>query len=60
MINKKNLSEQDICTKIIMPAILQSGWNLHTQVLEQVSFTVGKIYVRGKLTARGERKRATF
>lgn len=60
MIEKKNLSEQDICSKFVLPAILQAGWNLHTQVLEQVSFTDGKIYVRGKLTARGERKRADF
>ncbi len=28
--------------------------------MEQVSFTDGKIYVRGKLTARGERKRADY
>jgi len=60
MIDKKSFSERDICTKFITPAIEQAGWNKQTQVLEEVSFTDGKIYVRGKLTARGERKRADY
>lgn len=58
MIDKKKLSEQDICSKYVIPAIIRSGWDGLTQVFEQVSFTDGRIYVRGKLTARGERKRA--
>ena len=60
MIDKKSLSERDICSKFITPALQQAGWNIQTQVLEEVSFTDGKIYVRGKLTARGERKRADY
>jgi type I restriction enzyme R subunit len=60
MIDKKTLSEQDICTKFITPAIEKSGWDKLTQLLEEVSFTDGKIYVRGKLTARGARKRADY
>lgn len=60
MIEKKSLSERDICSKYITPAIQNAGWNIQTQVLEEVSFTDGKIYVRGKLTARGERKRADY
>jgi type I restriction enzyme R subunit len=60
MIDKKSLSERDICTKFITPAIEKSGWNTLTQLLEEVSFTDGKIYVRGKLTARGEKKRADY
>ncbi len=56
MIDKKKLSERDICTKFITPAIQSAGWDIHKQVLEEVFFTDGKIYVRGKLTARGERK----
>ncbi|MEI7423749.1 MAG: DEAD/DEAH box helicase family protein [Prolixibacteraceae bacterium] len=60
MIDKKSLSERDICTKFITPAIEKSGWNRLTQFLEEVSFTDGKIYVRGKLTARGEKKRADY
>ena len=60
MIDKKSLSERDICTKFITPAIKKAGWNTLTQLLEEVSFTDGKIYVRGKLTARGARKRADY
>jgi len=58
--NKKSLSERDICTKFITPAIQKAGWDTHKQILEEVSFTDGKIYVRGKLTARGTRKRADY
>jgi len=60
MIDKKTLSERDICTKFITPAVEKSGWNTRTQLLEEVSFTDGKIYVRGKLTARGNKKRADY
>lgn len=60
MINKKTLSERDICTKFITPAVENAGWNKLTQLLEEVSFTDGKIYVRGKLTARGKQKRADY
>lgn len=58
--DKKSLSERDICTKFITPAIEHAGWNKNTQFLEEVTFTDGKIYVRGKLTARGTRKRADY
>ena len=58
--DKKLLSERDICTKCITPSIVKAGWDIDTQVLEEVSFTDGKIYVRGRLTARGTRKRADY
>ncbi len=58
--DKKSLSERDICTKYITPAIETAGWDKHNQLLEEVSFTDGKIYVRGKLTARGAKKRADY
>ncbi|HEX8265962.1 MAG TPA: DEAD/DEAH box helicase family protein [Pyrinomonadaceae bacterium] len=60
MIDKKSLSERDICTKYITPAIEKAGWNRFTQFLEEVSFTDGKIYVRGKLHTRGTAKRADY
>ena len=60
MIDKKTLSERDICTKFITPAIEKSGWDTMTQLLEEVYFTDGKIYVRGKMTARGTAKRADY
>ena len=37
MINKKTLSERDICTKFITPAIESAGWDRLTQTLEEVS-----------------------
>jgi len=58
--SKKSLSERDICTKFITPALEKSGWDKQLQILEEVSFTDGRIYVRGKLTARGVRKRADY
>lgn len=60
MIDKKTLSERDICTKFITPALEAARWDKLTQILEEVSFTDGKIYVRGKMTARGTRKRADY
>ncbi len=47
--SKKNLTERDICTKYITPALIESGWNLHSQFREEVTFfTNGRIYVHGK------------
>lgn len=57
---KNKLSERDICTKFITPAIVKSGWDLHRQVREEVSFTAGRIIVRGKLHTRGKAKRADY
>ena len=58
MVSKKALSERDIISKYILPAIEQSGWNMQTQVKEEVSFTDGRIFVKGRKTKRGIRKRA--
>jgi type I restriction enzyme R subunit len=58
--NKKELSERDICTKFINPAIQNAGWNMRTQVREEVSFTDGRIIVQGKLYTRGKSKRADY
>lgn len=57
---KKDLSERDICTKFITPALNKAGWDIKKQIREEVSFTDGKIIVRGKLVARGKRKRADY
>jgi type I restriction enzyme R subunit len=57
-IDKKALSERDICTKFITPAIKDvAGWTI-TQFYEE--FTLGKIHVRGKRVARGVRDRADY
>lgn len=64
--DKHPLSERDICTKFITPAIMQAGWQQH-QFREEVSLTDGRIMVRGKLASRiknpnakGGPKRADF
>lgn len=53
-IYKKSLFEQDICSKYILPAVTDAGWDLHGQIREQASFTAGRITVRGKVVLRGE------
>ena len=58
--NKKSLSERDICTKFINPAIEKAGWNINKQVREEVSFADGRIIVQGKFYTRGKRKRADY
>lgn len=58
--NKKDLSERDICSKFISPAVLRAGWDPLVQVREEVSFTNGRIIVRGKLVTRGKAKRADY
>ena len=58
MNTKSSLSERDIITKYILPSIEASGWDKRNQIREEVSFTAGRIFVKGKLTKRGEKKRA--
>ena len=58
--DKKSLSERDICSKFISPAIAMAGWDIQKQVREEVSFTKGRIIVRGKLHSRGESRRADY
>ncbi|HAG79406.1 MAG TPA: restriction endonuclease [Pseudomonas sp.] len=58
--DKKSLSERDICSKYISPAIAMAGWDIQKQVREEVSFTKGRIIVRGKLHSRGESRRADY
>jgi type I restriction enzyme R subunit len=57
--DKKALTETDIRTKFITPAIC-AKWNVMTQVLEERYFTKGRVIVRGKMTARGEAKKADY
>ncbi len=58
--DKKTLSESDICAKFITPAIIAAGWDEALQIRREVSFTKGRIIVRGKLHTRGEQKRADY
>ena len=58
--NKQALSERDICTKIINPAIQKAGWDIQTKVREEYTFTDGRVIVRGNITTRGTKKRADY
>jgi type I restriction enzyme, R subunit len=58
--NKKDLSERDICTKYITPAVVNAGWDIQWQIREEVGFTNGRIIVRGKLVTRGKAQRADY
>jgi type I restriction enzyme R subunit len=58
--DKSGLSEADIRTKFITPALTAAGWDLLRQVREEVSFTAGRIIVRGRLHSRGTSKRADY
>lgn len=57
--NKKKLSEQDICFRYITPAIEQAGWN-KSQIRMEYSFTDGPVIVRGNIVTRGAGKRADY
>lgn len=58
--DKKQLSERDICSKYITPALQNAGWDLQKQIREEYGFTYGRIVVRGKKPVRGERKRIDY
>ena len=58
--NKKDMSERDICTKYITPSLVQAGWDIKTQIREEVTFTDGRVIVRGNVTTRGKKKRADY
>ncbi len=58
--HKPSLSERDMCTKFITPALRKAGWDEMSQIREEVSFTKGRITVRGKMVSRGRGKRADY
>ena len=57
---KKALSERDIRTKYITPALVRAGWDMHTQMREEVYFTDGRIDVGKQRPTRGARKFADY
>jgi len=58
--DKSKLSERDICTKFITPALEFSGWDIQSQVREEFPLTKGRIIVRGKVHTRAKHKRADY
>jgi type I restriction enzyme R subunit len=61
--NKKDLTEADIRTKFITPALVGADgnqWNVMTQLREEIYFTKGRVIVRGKTVKRGEAKKVDY
>ena len=56
MSSKSQLSENSIYTHFVLPTLIKAGWDLQTQIREEVYFTDGRIQVKGKKTERGIRK----
>ncbi|QSA97497.1 EcoAI/FtnUII family type I restriction enzme subunit R [Methylococcus sp. EFPC2] len=57
--DKKQLTETDIRTKFITPALVEK-WDLMSQIREEFYFTKGRVIVRGKTVKRGEAKKADY
>ncbi|MBR1368920.1 restriction endonuclease [Methanocalculus chunghsingensis] len=58
--DKKKLSERDICTKFITPALIHSGWDIQSQIREEVNITDGRVLVSGETVSRARPKRADY
>ena len=56
-VDKKDLSETDICDLFITPAITAAGWDQMTQIRREVTLTPGPIMVRGNLSTRNKKKK---
>ena len=50
--DKKNLSESDICDKFIRPAMEESGWNGMDQIYREFPLRAGRVVVRGQKAQR--------
>lgn len=53
-INKKELSETDICDLFITPAIKNAGWDPVSQIRREVTLTPGPVIVRGNMSSRAK------
>jgi type I restriction enzyme R subunit len=60
MTSKKDLTEQDIRSKYISPAIEGAGWDRMNQIREEKYFTDGRIRVRGSVAKREKGKKADY
>lgn len=58
--SKRDLNEAEICQNFITPAIAQAGWDHLTQIRREFAFTAGRVILRGKIAARGKKKRADY
>jgi type I restriction enzyme R subunit len=57
-VSKQQLSETDIISKYILPAVKNAGWDDMTQIRQEVKLRDGKVIVRGQVGARRSVKSA--
>lgn len=60
MINKIEMTEEDVRAKYIDPSIRNAGWNEEIQIRREFSFTDGRIFVKHGKVIRGKRKKADY
>ena len=56
-VNKKELSETDICDLFITPAIKNAGWVPMSQIRREITLTPGPVVVRGEMSSRNKKKK---
>jgi type I restriction enzyme R subunit len=55
--DKKKLSESDVCDLFISPAIRKAGWDPLTQIRREVTLTPGPVVVRGNVASRNKKQK---
>ncbi len=60
LMQKHEMTEEDIKLRFITPAIESAGWDRQKQIKMEYNFTDGRVIVRGNVTARGKRKRTDY
>lgn len=60
ILDKKQMTEEDIKFNYITPAIVNKGWQDKLTMETKVQFTDGRINLRGNLVARGTPKKADY
>ena len=60
MLNKKELTEEDIKLKYITPALQSADWDIKNQIRCEYYYTAGKIKVRENVAQRGKGKKVDY
>lgn len=60
MLNKKELTEEDIKLKYITPALQNAEWDIKNQIRCEYYYTAGKINVRENVAQRGKGKKVDY
>lgn len=60
MIDKKQMTEEDIKLNFITPALQSRGWQNKITMETRVKFTNGKINIKGNLISREQAKKADY